>query len=138
MRHTTHIMLGAGAASMLKDIKRYVIKYGEQELNDYFKAFLFPELDPSAEAGFHAAEPVKAGESVFVAGIDEMFDVQLDSPYKVLPGSRQEYLKGFFRTLYDRSITINRPGDSSTMNLCLYVPLYLREYWTVAENVGFE
>ena len=44
MRHTTHIMLGADAASMLKDIKRYVIKYGEQEVNDYFKAFLFPEL----------------------------------------------------------------------------------------------
>ena len=134
MRHTTHIMLGADAASMLKDIKRYVIKYGDQELNDYFKAFLFPELDPSIEASFQGAEPVKADESVFVAGIDEMFDVQLGSSYKVLPSNRQEYLKGFFRTLYDRSITINRPGDSSTMNLCLYVPLYLREYWSVVEE----
>lgn len=134
MRHTTHIMLGADAASMLKDIKRYVIKYGDQELNDYFKAFLFPELDPSIEASFQGAEPVKADESVFVAGIDEMFDVQLGSSYKVLPSNRQEYLKGFFRTLYDRSITINRPGDSSTMNLCLYVPLYLREYWAAVEE----
>ncbi len=134
MRHTTHIMLGADAASMLKDIKRYVIKYGDEEVNDYFKAFLFPELDPSVEASFQSADPVKADESVFVAGIDEMFDVQLGNSYKVLPSSRQEYLKGFFRTLFERNITINRPGDSSTMNLCLYVPLYLREYWTAVEE----
>ncbi len=131
MRHTSHIMLGADAASMLKEIKQYVIKYGDEELNDYFKAFLFPELNPSVEASFQSADPVKADESVFVAGIDEMFDVQPGNPYKVLPGSRQDYLKGFFRTLYDRSITINRPGDSSTMNLCVYVPLYLKEYWAV-------
>ena len=134
MRHTTHIMLGADSAPMLKDIKRYVIKYGDQEVNDYFKAFLFPELDPSVEASFQGAEPVKADESVFVAGIDEMFDVQLGGSYKVLPSSRQDYLKGFFRTLFDKSITINRPGDSSTMNLCLYVPLYLKEFWSVVEE----
>ena len=79
MRHTTHIMLGADSAPMLKDIKRYVIKYGDQEVNDYFKAFLFPELDPSVEASFQGAEPVKADESVFVAGIDEMFDVENDA-----------------------------------------------------------
>ena len=117
MRHTSHIMLGTDTASMLKEIKQYVIKYGDQELNDYFKAFLFPELNPSAQACFQSADPVKADESVFVAGIDEMFDVQLGNTYKILPGSRTDYLKGFFRTLYDRSITINQPGDSSTMNL---------------------
>ena len=134
MRHTSHIMLGADAASILKDIKQYVIKYGDREFSDYFKTFLFPELNPSVEACFLSAEPVKADESVFVAGIDEMFDVQLGNPYKVLPGSRQDYLKGFFRTLYDNSITINRPGDSPTMNLCVYVPLYLKEYWSVVEE----
>lgn len=134
MRHTSHIMLGADAASILKDIKQYVIKYGDEEVNDYFKAFLFPELNHSVEAIFEAANPVVTDASVFVAGIDEMFDVQLGNPYKVLPGSRQDYLKGFFRTLYDKSITINRPGDSSTMNLCVYVPLYLKEYWSVVEE----
>lgn len=131
MRHTSHIMLGADTASMQKNIKQYVIKYGDAEVNDYFKAFLFPELKPSVEATFQAAQPVVADESVFVAGIDEMFDVQLGNPYKVLPGNRLDYLKGFFRTLYDQSITINRPGDSSTMNLCVYVPLYQKEYWSV-------
>lgn len=133
MRHTTHIMLGAYAASMLKGIKRFIVKYGEDEVNRYFKAFLFPQLNLSTEACFQVAEMVKADDNQFVAGIDEMFEVQLNDFYKVLPDSRQDYLKGFFRKLYDESITINNPGDSSTMNLCLYVPLYLEEYWLTAK-----
>ena len=56
MRHTSHIMLGADAASMLEHIKQYVLKYGSEELGDYFKAFLFPELDPSKEACFQTAQ----------------------------------------------------------------------------------
>lgn len=134
MRHTSHIMLGADAASMLEHIKQYVLKYGSEEQGDYFKAFLFPELDPSKEACFQTAQVVPADETVFIAGIDEMFDVKLGSPYKVLPGKRQDYLRGFFRSLYDGSITINRPGDNSTLNLCIYVPLYLKEYWTAVEE----
>ena len=127
-------MLGADAASMLEHIKQYVLKYGSEELEYYFKAFLFPELDPSKEACFQRAQVVPADESVFVAGIDEMFDVKLGSPYKVLPGKRQDYLRGFFRSLYDGSITINRPGDNSTLNLCIYVPIYLKEYWAAVEE----
>lgn len=134
MRHTSHIMLGADSASILKDIRRYVIKYGDEEVNEYFKAYLFNELDTSAEAGFQAANPVVADEKVFVAGIDEMFDVQLECPFKILPGNRQDYFKGFFRNLYNESITINRPGDSSTLNLCIYVPIYRKEYWAVTEE----
>lgn len=134
MRHTSHIMLGADAAHILTDIKQYVIKYSDAGVNDYFRAFLFPELNSSVEATFEEAVPVAADESIFVAGIDEMFDVQLGHPYKVFPRSRQDYLKGFFRTLYDKSITINRPGDSSTMNLCVYVPLYLKDYWSAVEE----
>ena len=134
MRHTTHIMLGAQAASMLKSIKRYIIKYGEEEVSGYFKAFLFPQLNLSKEACFQDAEMVKANESQFVAGIDEMYEVQLDDSYKVIPDNRKDYLKGFFRKLYDECITIDHPGDSSTMNLCLYVPLYLDDYWLVAKS----
>ncbi len=127
-------MLGADAESTLKRITQYVIKYGDKEMIDYFKAYIFSELNPSVEACFQGAEPVRSDESVFVAGIDEMFDVQLANTYRVSPGSRQDYLRGFFRTLYDRSITINLSGDSSTMNLCVYVPLYLKEYWAVTEE----
>lgn len=134
MRHTAHIMLGADSASILSGIKQYVIKYGDRDLDSYFKAFLFPELDPQGDACFMTAELVKADESVFVAGIDEMYEVQLGDPYKVISGNWDDYLEGFFRRLYDTSITINEPGDSSTLYLCVYVPLYLKEYWSVTER----
>ena len=103
-------------------------------MNDFFKAFLFPELNPTIEVSFQQAELIVPDENVFLAGIDEMYDVQLEDLYKVLPSNRNDYLKGFFRLLYDKSITINRPGDSSTMNLCVYVPLYMKEYWFVVEE----
>ena len=134
MRHTVHIMLGTDSASMLSSIKKYVIKYGEQELKAYFRAFQYPELGSQADARFLPAEPVEADENVFVAGIEEMYDVQFGKPYMVFSDNRAEYLKGFFRSLYDTSITINHPGDSSTLNLCVYVPLYLSEYWSVVEE----
>lgn len=134
MRHTTHIMLGADTASVLIGIKQYVVKYGDEALRSFFHAFHFPELDPSKDACFHPAEVVEADESIFVAGIDEMFDVNLGNPYQILSGNRGDYMKGFFRKLYDESITINQPGDSSTMNLCVYVPLYLRKYWDTVKE----
>lgn len=127
-------MLGAGATDLLAGIKQYVIKYGGRDLDAFFKAFLFPELDPQAEARFLPAEIVEADKSVFVAGIDELFEVRLGTPYQVPRDNREDYLKGFFRSLYETSITINLPGDSSTMNLCVYVPLYRPEYWAVVEE----
>ena len=134
MRHTSHILLGADSASLVTNIKKYVLKYGDEEINDYFKTFLFPELDSTKDACFQYSELVPADESVFVAGIDEMFDIRLGSTYNVPAAKRADYLKGFFRDLYNSSITINRPGDSTSLNLCVYVPIYQEQYWTVVEE----
>ena len=134
MRHTTHIMLGADSASVVTHIKQYVLKYGDEKLNDYFRLFLLPDLNPGKDAVFQEVTRVPADEQVFVAGIDEMFEMQLVKSYEVLASNRSEYLKGFFRQLYNESITINRPGDSSSLHLCVYVPLYQKEYWLVVKE----
>ena len=137
MRHTSHIMLGADSASIIKQIKQYVLKYGSKEADDYFKAFLFSETEPAKETYFQSAQTVPVDESVFVSGIDEMFDVKLSNSYKIPHEQRRDYLCGFFRSLYDESVTINKPGDSSTLNLCIYVPLYIEKYWgTVKEFIA--
>lgn len=134
MRHTSHILLGTGSAPWVINIKKYVLKYGEEGLDDYFKTFLFPELDSGKDASFQSSELVPADESIFVAGIDEMFDVRLGESYNVPVAKRDDYLKDFFRKLYNNSITINQPGDSTTLDLCVYVPLYKKEYWAVVEE----
>ena len=127
-------MLGAGSASAVTYIKQYVLKYGDEKLNDYFRMFLFPELNPVKDAAFQEVTRVTTDEQVFVAGIDEMFEMKLGKSYEVLASNRSEYLKGFFRQLYDESITINRPGDSPNMHLCVYVPLYQKEFWIVVKE----
>ena len=39
MRHTAHIMLGSNAEQILRNIKQYAIKYGDKEINDFFKPY---------------------------------------------------------------------------------------------------
>lgn len=134
MRHTSHILLGADSASLAFGIRKHVLKYGETGIGDYFRAFLYPELDPTKDACFQEAELVPSDDNVFVAGIDEQFEMHAGNSYDVLASNRSDYLKGFFRKLYDDSITINKPGDSSNLHLLVYVPLYRKEYWSAAES----
>lgn len=134
MRHTTHIMLGSNAERILRDIKQYAIKYGDKEINGFFNAVLYSQDEKTGDAVFSTASFVEPDANVFVAGIDEMYEVEFSQRYNVLAGARQEYLKGFFRDLYDRSITINHPGDSNSLDLCVYVPLYQEQYWRITQE----
>lgn len=134
MRHTTHIMLGSNAERILRNIKQYAIKYGDKEINGFFNAVLYTQDEKTGDAAFSTASFVEPDANVFVAGIDEMYEVELSQRYGVPSDSRQEYLKGFFRDLYDRSITINHPGDSNSLDLCVYVPLYQEQYWRITEE----
>ena len=134
MRHTTHIMLGGDAEHILRDIKQYARKYGEQEINDFFNAVLYTEDENTGNASFLTAALVGTDENVFIAGIDEMYDVEFSQCYDVPANARQEYMKGFFRDLYDKSITINHPGDSNSLDLCVYVPLYQEKYWKTTQE----
>ncbi|MDE6871056.1 MAG: hypothetical protein K2J62_02905 [Bacteroidales bacterium] len=134
MRHTAHIMLGSNAGQILQDIKRYAIKYGTQEINSFFNAVLYREEGEAGDASFSMAASVEPDETVFIAGIDGMYEVELTQPYNVPADARKDYLKGFFRDLYNKSITINHPGDSESLDLCIFVPLYLERYWRTAEE----
>lgn len=126
-------MLGSNAEHMLKNIKQYAVKYGDSAANEYFKAILFTE-DGMGNASFDTATLIQEDETVFTAGIDEMYGVEFGERYSVPADKRAEYIRGFFRNLYNQSITINHPGDSNALDLCIYVPLYKREYWALAQE----
>ena len=40
MRHTVHLMLGDRSERVLKDIKRYVVKYGSEEGANFYNSLL--------------------------------------------------------------------------------------------------
>lgn len=134
MRHTAHLMLGGNAEHIAKSIKQYAIKYGNQTLNEYLKILLYKE-DDQKNAAFRTSEIKPVDDSVFVAGIDGMYDVEFSKEYQIPSDLRQEYIKGFFRDLYDNSVTINHPGDSRALHLCVYLPLYKKEYWQLVKEM---
>lgn len=127
MRHTVHIMLGDKAERVLTDIKQYVIKYGGEEENTFFNAMLYREEEDGAH--LYAAHPREADASIFVSGIENMYNITLNEFYSIPQKNRAEYLQGCFSDLYNQKITINNPGDSTALHICFYVPVYEKKYW---------
>lgn len=127
MRHTVHIMPGDNAERVLRDIKQYVIKYGSDEENAFFNAMLYRENEDGAH--LYAAGCSETDKTKFVSGIENIYNIALDECYTVPQGNRNEYLQGFFTNLYNRTITINNPGDSPALHVCFYVPVYEMKYW---------
>ena len=127
MRHTVHIMLGNHAGTVLTDIKKYVLRYGSEEENIFFNAMLYRE--ETDEAVFYTARPAEQDETQFVSGIENLYHISLEPFYTLPHTNRTEYLQACFAALYNRKITINNPGDSSALHLCLYVPVYESKYW---------
>ena len=132
MRHTVHMMLGAECGRYLCDLKQYVIKYGSSKLQGYFKAVHYKEEEGFSSFSFAALKEID--DSEFVSGIENLYEVQFESPFRVPGAGRQEYLKSFFTDLYNGSITINDPGDSVRMHLCIYLPLYDRKKWNLVKE----
>ena len=132
MRHTVHMMLGGETGGFLRDLKQYVIKYGAADLQGFFNAIHYEEN--GAESFFSTAVPKKADDSQFISGIDNLYEVEYAAPFKVPATGRMEYLQSFFTGLYNGRITINNPGDSVRMHLCIYLPLYDRRKWDLVRE----
>ncbi len=126
-------MLGKEQERILCDIKQYVIKYGNEDEKKYFEALLYSETNEGAV--IRSAEAAAADDSTFVSGIDNLFMVTLQ-PYCEIPNAnRKEYLRSCFTKLYNDHININNLCDSSSLHLCLYVPLYEKRYWALAKEI---
>lgn len=132
MRHIAHIMLGNGAKNLLCELKKYVIKYGETEELNYFSALLYLESDLSST--FKIADVINSDESVFIPGVENLFEVSLLQNYEVPNEERFLHLCDFFTKFYNKHITINNLGISDKLHICLYVPLYDKKYWLIVKE----
>lgn len=133
MRHIVHLMLGEEQKRILCDIKQYVIKYGSEEAKTYFNALLYSGTNYGATIS--TAEAIAADDSTFVSGIDNLFTVSLQPFCEIPDKNRTEYLRSCFTSLYNTHININNQGDSNSLHLCLYVPLYEKRYWAIAKEI---
>ncbi|MCQ2320389.1 MAG: C1 family peptidase [Bacteroidales bacterium] len=130
-------MFGKNAKQILCGVKRYVMQYGDEKTERYLNAILYERDADSGNTSFRKASRVEENENVFVAGIENMLQVELDEEYRIPSDSRSNYLRNYFSSLYNKNVTINDPGDSNSFHICFYVPIYDFEVWkTVEEMIG--
>ena len=134
MRHIVHMMLGNESELLLKDVKKYVVKYNsEEEESKYFSALLYSEEKESNVIS--QAIIGESDKSKFISGLEDLFAVFLLEEQIIPKNSQGEYLRAYFTNLYNQRININNPGDSNELHLCIYVPLYDIKYWQITKEI---
>lgn len=128
-----HIMLGSNAEQMLCNLQEYIIKYGNEKSTDFFRAILFDDKQ-DGDSIFYEAVPAQDDASKFVAGIDNLYSVKSVEKYRIPAANRSEYLKSFFSDLYNRQVTINNPGDSSSLHVCFHLQTYNAKCWAIIKE----
>lgn len=127
MRHIAHLMIGHNFDKILCGIKQYIARYGSSGENRYFSAILYSDTDNGFE--FSNAELIDSDENTFVAGLEDKDRVVLKSDYLIPAEKNKLYINEYFTRLFNRNISINDPGDSNAMYVCVYVPLYDKKAW---------
>ncbi len=133
MRHTLHLAIGSNLTNLICDIKRYIIKYGSEDEKRYFRAMLFAQSD--GHDAFFETLTDEADESVFVAGIDNLFSVSPADYAEIPDKGRTEHLRACFTRMFTERVNINFPSDSNMLHVCIYLPLYDERYWSQAKEL---
>lgn len=134
MRHSAHLMLGDSSEQLLCGLKRYVQKYGNQGEAGYFNALLCSAKEQKKDdLQIRIARLKNTRADQFVSDPEKQYEVEL-VPYCEIPDQNQDiYAQDLLSKIYNSAITINNPGDTEFMHLCIYLPAYDEEAWKSAE-----
>ena len=120
MRHNVHLFLGSDFHSTALDLKEYVMKYGGN-VSPYFKVLLLENNDNDNRV----IRRVKCSETEDKSH-DELV-VSYDKPIPVDKNDSLDSITSFFNKLFHETVRITDPGESSTLLLTLYFPLFHEE-----------
>lgn len=135
MLHSVHLMFGKQFADTIKAFKTYIIKYGEEQLIPYIDTLLW-ESNANGSLTLSRIE-VRIGQNddPFVSGIQDMYDVEMNSIQTFPADKRDTYVINFFEELFNNTINNNKTGDSPSLYLYLYLPLYDKDVWKEIRNL---
>lgn len=132
MMHSVHILFGDKYAQMCKDLKRYVIKYGDDNANHYFTSMLCRE--DGDKLSFRSATIAKENRSVFSPGIESMFAADFIEKPITMPDDK-EYIRQFLSTVFSQRVVNVSPEESNRLSICIYVPLDDENIWNRAKSI---
>ena len=122
MRHCANILIGQDLKPLAARLGEYVLKYGEAGAPLYFSAMTWTCTDGVTEVKKAVAHTQPA--AAFVSTMHDQYLTRLE-PVKTLTGQDRDLdMRHFFTDLHQSTVTINNPGDSNSLLLMLYVPLY--------------
>ena len=117
MRHIVHLMLGNESESLLKDLKKYIVKYNsEEEESKYFSALLYSDRDDSSVISQAILE--ESDKNKFISGLEDLFTVSLSDERSIPQKNRGEYLRAYFTAfsrMYSFSSIIKSPPQEYFM-----------------------
>lgn len=129
MRHTAHLLVGRELTEAAPFLKQYTLMYGAGDACDYLQIF---SCDKDSEGGFriqdYVQKPIQE-ETTFSSGISYRYHVE-SGQSQTLANAAQ--LQRYFVELFNRTVTIDNPGETGKLNLCLYLPLYDESCWSMA------
>lgn len=132
MIHTVHLLLGAEFKQACIDLKKYVVKYGEGNASSYFTTLIGSLQNDNSIRIDNAELQTAKGTGVFYSGLENLYQVELKTGKHIIS---DEEMKSFFSSLYTKTVTIDNPGDSNSIHLCIYLPLYDDQSWSVAQRI---
>lgn len=130
--HSVHILFGDKYAQFCKDLKRYVVKYGDDETNHYFTSMLCRE--DGDKLSFRSATIAQEDRSTFSPGIESMFAADFIEKPVTMPDDK-EYIRQFLDRVFSQRVVNNGPQESNRLSVCMYVPLDDEKVWDRAKTI---
>ena len=132
MIHTVHLLLGSEFEQSGIDLRKYIIKYGEGNASSYFTTLIW-SLQNDNSIQIDSAELQESNETeIFYSGLENLYQIRLKAERCVI---NDEEIKLFFSELYNKTVTISNPGDSNSLHLCIYLPLYDKQLWSIVQRI---
>ena len=122
MRHSATILIGQDLKPFAARLGKYILKYGEGDAPSYFTSMTWSYEEGKTEI----KKAVRDGSTGFdfVSTMQDVYNTKLEE-VKTLSGTdRTLEIRHFFQNLHQSTVTINHPGDSNSLLLSLFVPLY--------------
>ncbi len=116
MRHNVHLFVGSVFQPTALALKEYVVKYGEN-ISPYFNVLLLEQNEQ------HDLMMRRAQSTAATDALDQP-TVSYEPPEALAKDDTQRALSDYFSCLFREQVTITNPGDSSTMLLTVFFPLF--------------
>ena len=122
MRHTATILIGQDLKLFTARLGKYILKYEEADASSYFTSMTWLYEDGKTEI----KKAVRDGASIFdfVSTMKDLYNTKLEEIKTLMGADRDLDMRHFFHELHQKTVTINKPGDSNSLLLSLVVPLY--------------